>query len=48
MKKSLLTLFLGSLAAALSVSAAMRPTPAYLKKAVVYQVVLRNFTCDGK
>ena len=27
--------------------AAMRPTPAYLKSAVVYQVVLRNFTRDG-
>ena len=26
---------------------AMRPTPEYLKKAVVYQVVLRNFTRDG-
>jgi len=26
---------------------AMRPTPAYLKSAVVYQVVLRNFTRDG-
>ena len=25
----------------------MRPTPAYLKKAVVYQIVLRNFTRDG-
>ena len=31
----------------LGASAAMRPTPAYLKKAVVYQVVLRNFTRDG-
>ena len=28
-------------------SAAMRPTPAYLKTAVVYQIVLRNFTRDG-
>lgn len=26
---------------------AMRPTPGYLKKAAVYQVVLRNFTRDG-
>lgn len=26
---------------------AMRPTPDYLKKATVYQVVLRNFTRDG-
>ena len=33
--------------AALGASAAMRPTPEYLKKAVVYQVVLRNFTRDG-
>jgi len=29
------------------VTAAMRPTPDYLQKAVVYQVVLRNFTRDG-
>ena len=29
------------------VSAAMRPTPEYLKSAIVYQVVLRNFTRDG-
>ena len=27
--------------------AAMRPTPEYLKRAVVYQMVLRNFTRDG-
>ena len=26
---------------------AMRPTPEYLKSAVVYQMVLRNFTRDG-
>ena len=26
---------------------AMRPTPDYLKRATVYQVVLRNFTRDG-
>ena len=26
---------------------AMRPTPEYLKRAVVYQMVLRNFTRDG-
>jgi pentatricopeptide repeat protein len=25
----------------------MRPTPEYLKRAVVYQMVLRNFTRDG-
>lgn len=30
-----------------SLSGAMRPTPEYLKQAVVYQVVLRNFTRDG-
>ena len=30
-----------------SASAAMRPTPDYLKRAVVYQIVLRNFTRDG-
>ena len=28
-------------------SAAMRPTPEYLKSAIVYQMVLRNFTRDG-
>ena len=28
-------------------SGAMRPTPEYLKSAVVYQIVLRNFTRDG-
>ena len=32
---------------ALGVIAAMRPAPEYLKKAVVYQIVLRNFTRDG-
>lgn len=32
---------------AVEASAAMRPTPEYLKRAVVYQVVLRNFTRDG-
>lgn len=31
----------------LVLNAAMRPTPNYLKKAVVYQLVLRNFTRDG-
>lgn len=30
-----------------SAVAALRPTPDYLKRAVVYQVVLRNFTRDG-
>ncbi len=34
------------LAAAAAVGA-MRPTPEYLKSAVVYQMVLRNFTRDG-
>ncbi len=28
-------------------SAAMRPTPEYLKRATVYQIVLRSFTRDG-
>ena len=28
-------------------TAAMRPTPDYLKRATVYQIVLRNFTRDG-
>jgi len=39
-----------SAAACLAVSlamGAMRPTPEYLKSAVVYQIVLRNFTRDG-
>lgn len=31
----------------LGASAALRPAPAYLKSAVIYQVVLRNFTRDG-
>ena len=35
------------LSAALASTGAMRPTPDYLKKATVYQVVLRNFTRDG-
>lgn len=42
--------FAVALVAALSanaLSAAMRPTPDYLKRAVVYQVVLRNFTRGG-
>lgn len=33
--------------ACVSAFGAMRPTPEYLKRAVVYQVVLRNFTRDG-
>lgn len=32
---------------AVSVSAAMRPAPVYLKGAVVYQIALRNFTREG-
>ena len=38
---------LGMMAVGLAGRAAMRPTPDYLRKAVVYQVVLRNFTRDG-
>ena len=45
MRKCVLALCL--VAATLSAWAAMRPTPEYLKKAVVYQVVLRNFMRDG-
>ena len=33
--------------ASMDVCGAMRPTPEYLKRAVVYQIVLRNFTRDG-
>ena len=36
----------GALASSTSFGA-MRPTPEYLKSAVVYQIVLRNFTRDG-
>ena len=45
MKKIMLCM-VASLAASLAMGA-MRPTPEYLKKAVVYQIVLRNFTRDG-
>lgn len=45
MKRSLVTLFLTALA--VNLLAAMRPMPEYLKRATVYQVVLRNFTRDG-
>ena len=38
---------LAALALAGSLSGAMRPTPEYLKRATVYQIVLRNFTRDG-
>ncbi|MGN0851985.1 MAG: alpha-amylase family glycosyl hydrolase [Kiritimatiellia bacterium] len=44
MRKSILAL---ALAGALAGTAAMRPTPDYLKRATVYQIVLRNFTRDG-
>ncbi|MGN0833888.1 MAG: alpha-amylase family glycosyl hydrolase [Kiritimatiellia bacterium] len=36
-----------AVATALGATAAMRPTPDYLKRATVYQIVLRNFTRDG-
>ncbi len=39
--------FLAAVAAVGLVLGAMRPTPEYLKRATVYQVVLRNFTRDG-
>lgn len=44
MKRLLLLL---PVAWATGLTAAMRPTPDYLKSATVYQVVLRNFTRDG-
>lgn len=40
-------LFCAALAAIGMSWGAMRPTPAYLKRATVYQIVLRNFTRDG-
>ena len=40
-------LYAAACLAACAASAAMRPTPEYLKSAVVYQLVLRNFTRDG-
>lgn len=45
MRKLILIFAFGALAADLS--AAPRPTPDYLKRATVYQIVLRNFTRDG-
>ncbi len=45
--KSTIALAATAMLSALTAEAAMRPTPEYLKKAVVYQVVLRNFTRDG-
>ena len=47
MMKSAVALAATALLSALTAEAAMRPTPEYLKRAVVYQVVLRNFTRDG-
>lgn len=47
MKINKIVLSLGVILANLNGEAAMRPTPDYLKSAVVYQVVLRNFTRDG-
>lgn len=44
MKKLVFVLFC---VLSVTLPAALRPTPGYLKKAVVYQVVLRNFTRDG-
>ncbi len=41
------SLFAAALAACCVAHGAMRPTPEYLKSAVVYQIVLRNFTRDG-
>ena len=45
MKKLVITFVSAALASGLW--AAMRPTPDYLKRATVYQIVLRNFTRDG-
>ena len=45
MKKRVITLV--SVALASGLWAAMRPTPDYLRRATVYQIVLRNFTRDG-
>ena len=44
--KRILCSAVACLAAGLAMGA-MRPTPEYLKSAVVYQIVLRNFTRDG-
>ena len=40
-------IFVSMLALCGAVGGAMRPTPEYLKRATVYQIVLRNFTRDG-
>ena len=47
MKITGLKLFTVALLATGIAHGAMRPTPEYLKRAVVYQMVLRNFTRDG-
>ncbi|MBO7721907.1 MAG: hypothetical protein J6T01_05835 [Kiritimatiellae bacterium] len=47
MKKNAAFFCLAAALAAGTAAAAKRPVPEYLKKAVVYQVVLRNFTRDG-
>ena len=39
--------FAAALAACCAAHGAMRPTPEYLKRATMYQIVLRNFTRDG-
>ena len=46
-KRKMNVLCVAAILAAGMVSGAMRPTPEYLKSAVVYQIVLRNFTRDG-
>ena len=46
MKSRLAIIALAAFAVSLAMGA-MRPTPEYLKSAVVYQMVLRNFTRDG-
>jgi len=45
--KSIIILCATALLATGTAFGAMRPTPEYLKSAVVYQIVLRNFTRDG-
>jgi pullulanase/glycogen debranching enzyme len=46
MKRKVLSLLTALFAVGLGY-AAMRPTPEYLKSAVVYQIVLRTFTREG-
>ncbi len=48
MNKTMTRCMLAAVLAASSIAhGAMRPTPEYLKRATVYQLVLRNFTRDG-